>query len=285
MKVAVTGATGFVGRHVVTELARRGVTITPLLRKPGAEGGAVAFDHSHDPTDAFERAGRPEVLLHLSWGGLPNYNSLHHFEDERPAHYRFIRAMVQGGVKHVVVAGTCFEYGMQSGALHEDLDCRPANAYGHAKDALRRELALLARELPFRLTWARLFYLWGPGQAVDSLWPALNAAVARGDAQFPMSGGEQLRDYMPVQQAVATLVDLALTGHGEGTVNVCSGRPVSVRSLVEGWLRDNGWTIALKLGHYPYPSYEPLAFWGDDSRLRQRLAAASNLTFDREQTP
>ncbi|MBX3634074.1 MAG: NAD(P)-dependent oxidoreductase [Rubrivivax sp.] len=266
MRLAITGARGFVGRHVVAELARRGIPAR-LLQRP-------EFDLLEDPGDAFDRAGRPEVLLHLAWGGLPNYRSPRHFETERPAQYAFLQAMVRSGLRHLVVTGTCFEYGMQSGPLHEDLPCLPTNAYGHAKDALRRELAFLAGELPFRLTWARLFYLWGDGQAAGSLWPQLQAAAERGDTQFPMSGGEQLRDYLPVAQAASWLVDLALQPEGDGIVNLCAGRPVSVRALVEGWIAQQGWTITPQLGHHPYPAHEPMAFWGDNRRLLQRLAAS-----------
>lgn len=278
MKIAVTGAGGFVGRHVVAELDRRGLAATLLVRRPQALGApgrhrVVAFDHLADPAQAYERAGRPEVLLNLAWGGLPNYASLHHVEQERPAHYRLVKAMVQAGLRHVVVAGTCFEYGMQSGALREDLDTRPANAYGHAKDSLRRDLELLQRTHPFELTWARLFYLHGEGQAANSLLPLLRSAAERGDARFPMSGGEQLRDYLPAGEAAALLVALALRERGCGIVNVCAGKPVSVRALVEGWIREHGWAITPALGHYPYPAHEPMAFWGDRAKLDRCLSS------------
>ena len=276
MKVAVSGALGFVGRHVVAELHQRQVDTVLLVRHAHA---VTALPHQHivecdllqEPADIYARAGFPDVLLHLGWGGLPHYDALHHFERERPAHYRFIQAMVRAGLPHAVVAGTCFEYGMQSGSLHEDLACQPANAYGHAKDTLRRELAMLVRQQPFRLTWARLFYLFGDGQSPNALLPQLHSAVARGDSSFPMSGGEQLRDYLPVTLAARHLVDLALRPQGEGTVNICSGRPTSVRSLVEGWIREHGWPITPAFGRYPYPAHEPMAFWGDDTRLRQWL--------------
>jgi dTDP-6-deoxy-L-talose 4-dehydrogenase (NAD+) len=52
---------------------------------------------------------------------------------------------------------------------------------------------------------------------------------------------------------------------------VCSGEPISVRKLVEGWIKDNGWSIGLDLGHYPYPDYEPMAFWGDRQKLDRCL--------------
>jgi nucleoside-diphosphate-sugar epimerase len=273
MKVAVSGARGFVGRHVVAELERRQIEATLLVRHAtGATAaprpGVVEFDLLQEPGDLYERLGRPDVLLHLAWGGLPNYDSLHHVE-QRPAHFRLIQSLVRAGLPHALVTGTCFEYGLQSGPLHEDLPCQPINAYGQAKDSLRRELALLARQQPFQLTWARLFYLYGEGQSVNSLWPALHSAAARGDKVFPMSGGEQLRDYLPVELAACHLVDLALRPQGAGTVNVCSGLPVSVRALVEGWIRQQGWPIAPELGRYAYPTHEPMAFWGDATRLQQ----------------
>jgi len=52
-----------------------------------------------------------------------------------------------------------------------------------------------------------------------------------------------------------------------GIINICSGEPVSIRKLVERWLHENNWKIELNLGHYPYPDYEPMAFWGDSSRI------------------
>ena len=82
-----------------------------------------------------------------------------------------------------------------------------------------------------------------------------------------MSGGEQLRDYLPVAQAARYLVSLALIEKDIGVVNVCSGTPISVRKLVEGWIKENGWPIRLNLGRYPYSDYEPMAFWGDSQKL------------------
>jgi dTDP-6-deoxy-L-talose 4-dehydrogenase (NAD+) len=86
-----------------------------------------------------------------------------------------------------------------------------------------------------------------------------------------MSGGEQLRDYLPVGEAAKHLVSLAVGSKDNGIVNICSGEPVSVRSLVEGWIKDNGWSIKLNLGVYPYPDYEPMAFWGDRQKLDRCL--------------
>ena len=267
MKVAVTGATGFIGRHVLNELARHDVETIAISRHATPGAGGVQLDIRAASDDAFERIGRPDALIHLAWGGLPNYRSLHHFEQELPAQYRFLSNLIAAGLNNLVVVGTCFEYGMQSGPLSEELPARPDNPYGYAKDSLRRQLEYLRAARPFNLTWARLFYLHGEGQAASSLLPLLRQAVARGDSVFNMSGGEQLRDYLPVSEVARCLVALALKRADHGVVNLCSGRPISVRRLVEGWIAENNWSIELNLGHYPYPDYEPMAFWGDRRKL------------------
>jgi len=279
MRIAVTGASGFLARHIVPEIRRAGHEPVLLLREgrtplPGMEDLRVArFDLCQPPSDAFDVLGSPDLLIHLAWGGLPNYRSLHHIEEELPAQYRFLRGLIDAGLKHVVVSGTCFEYGMQSGELDESTHPRPANPYGFAKDSLRVMLEFLRTSRAFHLTWARLFYLHGDGQAENSILPQLRRAVENRDEVFNMSGGEQLRDYLAAPRFAADFVRLALTHQHHGIVNVCSGQPISVRTLVEREIADHGWDIRLNRGHYPYPDHEPMAFWGSRAKLDRLLAS------------
>lgn len=273
LKIAVTGASGFIGRHVLAELARHRVEVVSVTRDAarlaglGTAGQIVEMDTAVPGEDCFDRLGRPDVLIHLAWDGLPNYQSLHHFETELPRQFSFLKAMVTAGLPSLLVTGTCFEYGMQSGPLSEDLLPLPGNPYGYAKDALRRQLEFLKSVRPFNLTWARLFYMYGEGQPKSSLYPQLKDAVSRGERRFNMSGGEQLRDFLPIDEVARLISILARRQRDTGCINVCSGKPISVRKLVEGWLAENGWDIELKLGHYPYPDYEPMAFWGGRRRM------------------
>jgi nucleoside-diphosphate-sugar epimerase len=203
-----------------------------------------------------------DVVLHLAWPGLPNYKSLFHFETNLPADYRFLKWLIERGVRRVVVAGTCLEYGMRSGCLTPDLPSNPTNPYALAKDTLRKFLQSLQQQRDFELRWARLFYMYGEGQHPNSLLSQLDRAIDNGDAVFNMSKGEQLRDYLPISEMAALLVTLAEGQFGSGIFNCCSGVPISVRSLVEQHIKRRNALIALNLGHYPYIDYEPMAFWG-----------------------
>ena len=279
IKVALTGATGFIGRHVLAELnSHDGVEVIAVARElqegdPEITNGRwVQMDICKPPANAFDVLGCPDILIHLAWHGLPNYRSLHHFEAELPTQYAFLKQLVQQGLKSVVVAGTCFEYGMQSGSLSEENETCPSNPYGFAKDSLRKELQFLQAFQHFNLTWARLFYMYGEeGQPSSSIFPQFKKAVGEGLPEFNMSGGEQLRDYLPVTEVAEKLVLVALKKNNIGPMNICSGEPVSVRNLVENWINEGKYPIKPKFGFYPYPDYEPMAFWGDRSRFDQLI--------------
>jgi dTDP-6-deoxy-L-talose 4-dehydrogenase (NAD+) len=271
MKIAVTGATGFVGRALVAALAAGGHDVVAAARhapQPAFEGRVrfVAFDMMKD--DPVAALGVPDVLAHLAWPGLPNYRDRFHIDENLPASEALIEAMVGAGVRQVLVTGTCFEYGMQEGCLSEDAPAQPSNPYGQAKDDLRRRLEALAARRPFILQWARLFYMHGPGQGQKSLLSQLDRALDRGDEYFDMSGGEQVRDYLPVAEAARLLARL-IESRVPGIYNVCSGEPVTVRALVERHIAARGKSIKLNLGHYPYPDYEPMRFWGDATKLKK----------------
>jgi dTDP-6-deoxy-L-talose 4-dehydrogenase (NAD+) len=273
VKIAVTGASGFVGRHVLAELAKREVEIVATTRSANNlrawrdHARIVEMDIGFTSADQLDCLARSDALIHLAWDGLPNYKSRRHFETELPRQYGFLKSLLERGLPALLVTGTCFEYGAQSGALSEDCLALPDNPYGFAKDSLRRQLEFLRCDRSYAMTWARLFYTYGEGQPATSLYPQFMAAMSRGDKSFDMSGGEQLRDYLPIAEVARLIVELAMRREDAGPVNVCAGHPVSVRRLVEGWMRERASDVRLNLGRYPYPDYEPLAFWGARSKL------------------
>lgn len=279
MNVLVTGATGFIGRHLVQALLDNGHAVTAVARD-GRKARAMPWWNAvdfvacdiHKTADITSVLGTPEIMVHLAWTGLPDYKSLHHFEKNLPADYDFIRSMIAGGVRRVLVTGTCLEYGMQSGALAENMSTAPVTSYGLAKDCLRKFLEALQHEISFNLQWVRIFYTHGPCQGAGSLLSQLDQAIDNGDQFFNMSGGEQLRDYLPVEEVAERLVLLVEHPECSGVVNCCQGSPISVRRLVEQHVEKRRANISLNFGYYPYPDYEPMAFWGNSSKFENIIA-------------
>lgn len=230
----------------------------------------MEFDLETPPRDAFERLGSPEVLVHLAWGGLPNYGSSHHVESELPRHVKFLSELADQGLPRIVVAGTCFEYGLKEGQIKETDPVAPVTQYARAKTLLHEQL--LRIDLGVDIIWARLFYPYGPGQAPQSLYGQFHRACESGAKFFPMSPGDQLRDYLPVEVMADYLARLAvLRLEVPLVVNVCSGSPIAVRQLVETWAKKCRSAITLQAGVHPYPSHEPRNFWGNSQVLKSLL--------------
>lgn len=282
MKVLVTGASGSLGRHVVDVLLRcEGVEVIAsgrneqVLSSLGCRYLAYDLD-DHDP-GCYHQLGRPEAVIHLAWEGLGDYHALHHVEQTLSAHYRFLKAMVEAGAGTIVCTGTCFEYGLQQGCIDETQPTQPTIAYAVAKDSLRRFLECLQRDNPFSLRWLRLFFLLNETGRPGTLFAQFDRALDDGAASFPMSGGEQLRDYLPIETVAEYVVRSTLQSEVDGAINICKGTPISVRKVLEQRMRERGQTIRLDFGRYPYPEHEPMAYWGDNRRLRRILAATEQL--------
>ena len=281
-KVLVTGSTGFIGNYVVQVLLAKGFNVVATSRNIQKANNKdwynrvtyIPFDLQEldTSTNYFQFFEEPDLLIDLAWEGLPNYTSLFHFEDNLPAHYHFIKNMVSNGLKDVSVTGTCFEYGMQSGCLKENMPSQPANAYAMAKDTLRKFLQLMQGTTPFTLKWIRLFYMYGQGQSEKSLFSQLGKALSNNDKTFNMSGGEQIRDFLPVEKVAAYIVAIATQAENNGIVNCCSNEPVSVKYFITKYLKDLNKHIELNLGYYPYTAYEPMEFWGDNNKLKTILS-------------
>lgn len=275
MKVLMTGATGFIGNYVIEELLKydHEIIATSRCREKVSDKSwrskVTYIECDLDSQQDFARLfGFPEMVIHLSWDGLPNYSSLFHFEKNLSVSYSFLKNLIQSGIKNVVILGTCFEYGMKSGCLSEEMISEPVTAYGLAKDTLRKFIDTLRTQYQFNYKWIRLFYVYGKNQNRNSLVSQIEAAIKNNDEVFNMSGGEQIRDYLPVEKAAEYIVKISLQNKLNGIINCCSNEPVSVRKFVEDYLDNRNYNMKLNLGHYPYADYEPLAFWGDNSKLK-----------------
>lgn len=278
MKVLVTGATGFIGQHLIKELLSRGLhVVATSTSKLKAERFSWIKDvefiehqigEESDTDDLWVKFKCPDLLIHLAWQGLPDYKNSKHLDVYLEQHRRFLTNLIQNGLKDITVIGTCFEYGLKNGCLKEDIEVEPIVNYAIAKNALRLQIEKMKEKYDFVFKWVRLFYMYGEGQSEKSLLVQLKKSVERGDKVFNMSGGEQIRDYLPIGKVALGIAVIALQSKITGVVNCCSNNPVKLKEFVKRYLSDNSFIIDLNFGYYPYPDYEPMEFWGDNSKLK-----------------
>lgn len=267
-RVIVSGASGFVGRHVVDDLLKKGYEVIALVRNVEKAMAlnwpesvkVVQFDLANklDPL-AIPPCGK---LIHCAWDNVRDTQSMEHIEEHYAKHYAFIKHFIEKGVNKVVVIGSCYEYGLQYGPVLASQATKPNTPYALAKDFLHQSLRLLQNQNSFELLWVRLFYVYGEGQDPKSIIPLFDRALENGDQVFNMSFGEQLFDYLPIELA-ANQINLLLK-KSNGVFNVCSGQPISLRRLLEKRMKEKNKDIELNLGYYDYRKQDSLAIWGAD---------------------
>lgn len=274
--VLVTGAGGYIGRHVVLALLERGVHVKALdLRLDGVDPRAerVAADlFSADP-EIYDRLGRPDVVLHMAWRDGFKHNSPAHLDD-LPAHFHLIENLLAGGLKHLAVMGTMHEVGYWEGPIDETSPCRPASLYGISKNALRETAALLAGQHDALLQWIRAYYIVGDDKFGNSIFSKLLAAAEEGRRTFPFTSGKNKYDFISVSDLARQIAAIVCQDEVAGIVNACSGEPLSLADRVEAYIREHGLDLELEYGAFPDRPYDSPGVWGDATKIRAIMAAA-----------
>lgn len=257
-RVLVTGATGFVGRHVLPALAARGFEVHGVGGKSHTEPGIHGADLLNpEARRALIAMVRPTHLLHLAWEAEPGrYWTSPANLDWVAASLDLARLFAEAGGRRFVGVGTCAEYAWGSSRFDEATTlCRPATLYGAAKDGARRVLSAYADTAGFSLAWGRLFYLYGPGERPGRLVSdAVHALM--GSAVFPTSPGHQRRDFLHVADAATALAAL-VASDVTGPVNVGSGEAVPVRAILDGLAARIGGAERLAYGARALGATEP----------------------------
>lgn len=279
MKILVTGANGYIGSHVVQY----------LLDNTTHEVVAVDFADNFIDTRAtfisrniladaenpslYDELGRPDALIHLAWRNGFNHKADSHLTD-LPGHYLFLKNMVDAGVSSVSVMGTMHEVGYHEGAVTEHTPCAPLSLYGIGKNALRQSLLVYAEGKSVSVKWLRAYYILGDNTRNKSIFSRILEWAAEGRKTFPFTAGTNKYDFISVTELARQIAEASVQNNVEGIINVCSGRPVALKTMVENFIKDNSLNIRPEYGAFPDRKYDSPAIWGDKSKIQEILENA-----------
>ncbi len=259
-KVIVTGAGGFVGKHSLEALLKKGYEVHAVSTKARAAEDVVW--HQVDLFDAqkvallFEKI-KPSHLLHFAWIATHGtyWSSLENLR-WMAASINITHAFLLNGGHRMTIAGTCAEYDWGHPCTEESNPFSAATLYGKSKRGLYSLLRTLSETLKFDLAWGYLFYLYGPGECSGRFLPSIIQGL-REEKQIPCSHGNQIRDFLYVRDAAEGFVEL-LDSSLIGAFNIASGEGVSLRSLAEMTADLIGKSRSyFNFGAFPSPKNDP----------------------------
>lgn len=277
-KILVTGASGYIGSHVVNHLCENyssdymvyahGLNSDNIDCRATIVEGDVAELSECD--DLYDKMGKPDVCIYLAWQDGFNHNAESHMKNLY-AHYLFLTRLIDGGTSQLVVAGSFREYGSCAGKVKEDLDVEAENFYVLSKKTLKRALEIYIRDKDVCLQWIRPFTVYGDEALNHSIMSKIVTWEAEGRETFPFTMGEEQYDYIEVNELAEQIIAIASQKEIDGVINCCSGKPTKLKDKIEAFLAENHMKIRPEYGAFPTRDYDSSVIYGDRTKLDKIL--------------
>ncbi len=287
--VLVTGATGFIGSHLVRQLVAIGARVTSLAWEENLARRASfgIAEHNVDLRDAVAvwtvvQTIRPTLVFHLAAAGVTEFeiDPITAVQVNVEGTLNLLTALKDTDYRRFLFVGTSHEYGNNASPFHEDQSPAPANVYAASKSAAWLFCEMYHRAQSYPVVGVRPFGVYGPGQRPPAFLPALIQAALR-SRDFSMTHGEQLRDLVYVQDVIEGMLCAATTPNIEGQIfNLCSGRGISLAELAQRVMALMGNPIRVNLGALPYRPGQIWHMVGDNSRAQETLGWQPRVSLD-----
>lgn len=273
MRILLTGATGFVGRHTLAALSMRGAEVVAVARDagrgpmPGVRWVRGDLTKAEDIARIVNEAEATH-LLHLGWRAVhgdvqvsrENFEWFQHSLD-------LAQAFVKAGGERIIGCGSCFEYDWSVAVCREDATLlAPTTLYGIAKRACHVSFEALAKQADVSLAWARPFFIYGPDEHPNRLVAAVAGALLDGKPA-ETSHGRQIRDYAHVDDVADGLAALAVSD-ATGAYNIATGQSYALKEIIGEIATQIGRPDLVRLGARTPPQFEPPIILGDTAKAR-----------------
>lgn len=281
MRCLVTGATGFVGSWLVRRLIADQHSVAILTRPTSntlrinsclsslhqIEGDLNCIEPSRAAVQAFA----PEVVFHLAWTGGNSsrfLNDISQVYSNVPGTLELMRIVAEANATTFINFGSCVEYGEYRIPVRESDPVLPRNLYGSAKYSVEQLMQAMAPTLGLRFASLRLFWAYGPADEPARLIPSLIMKMLKSEHPS-MTKGEQLWDYVYIDDVIEAIVSVMNTSTADGVFNLGSGHPEPLRTIAEKIATLIGNGSLPGFGDIPYRPDQVMHLEADITRLHE----------------
>jgi UDP-glucose 4-epimerase len=279
MRVFLTGATGFIGSHLLRRLRQEGADVLALVRPatdpwriepllpackllPGELANVSQWAKSF-------REFRPQTVVHLAWAGVGNRhrNDAAQIDANLMPTVELARLSIEAGVEKFIGLGSQAEYGPLNRKISESDPTEPTTLYGAAKLAASVLVRQLFAQAGISNAWVRVFSTYGPMEDPDWMIPYLIGKLLAREKPA-LTACEQKWDYLYGPDAADALFELIRNKAGAGIFNLGSGQVYTLRAIVEK-IRDMiNPELSIGFGEVPYRPDQVMLLQADISRLQ-----------------
>ena len=232
----VTGAAGFIGQHLVRGLLARGATVLAVDRRPVALDCEFLQRDITEPGCLDRHLSPDSVLYHLAANAsVPGSvdDPANDFSDNTIGVFQILQSARRTGCQVVFTSSAAVYDVTNKLPLDESYPVRPSSPYGAAKVAGEAYCSAFHRSYGVPVKIARLFNSYGPGMVRFAMYDFVKKIKSDPNRLEILGDGQQMRDYLYVEDTVRALIQIAERGVVGETYNVASGEPITMLEVAQ----------------------------------------------------
>ncbi|MFN4910265.1 MAG: NAD-dependent epimerase/dehydratase family protein [Flavobacteriales bacterium] len=276
LRVLITGAQGFLGQHFMRFFENRPMDAFLGLTRGRSNASSHLQTIDYDKEDELLKifyAFKPNVILHLA-SNISRTRDFSEIEDFLKDNVGLTQKLLDASLSMVenplfVYFSTSEVYGPQEGILKEDALPRPVSPYGYSKWAAERLVKHYHDSKGLPALVLRIFNVYGTHQPSPFFMADLVSAYEQ-KKPFIMTKGEQARDFIYVDDLIRAVEILINSYETFDTINICSGKPLSLKQVVEEFIEMVGKENLAIEKSLPYRAHEIWCLAGDNSKLHAK---------------
>jgi nucleoside-diphosphate-sugar epimerase len=289
-KVVVTGATSFIGRHLIKRLLQSNYYIYAIVR-PNSKNLSkieanknleiIELDLENSDLISSKVGTKCDIFFHLAWDGTrgstrDDYNlQRKNYTDSM----KTINSANELGCSIYIDAGSQAEYGLYNEVITENTPCLPVTEYGKWKYKFFRDASALCEKNGIAFKEPRFFSLYGPDDYEDTMVISMIKKMIKSE-DCDLTAGIQKWNFLHIDDAVEGIVRLCEKKCSNGPYNFGSNDTRQLREFVEAIYKIIDSTSKLNFGKISYPATGMVSIQPDNSKLKNETGWSSTIKFE-----